>query len=311
MARKIKMDWGKLTNQIKESEKKKGFQKKVDERIYVPKVGDDGNFQAIIRFLPSPDTDLPYVKKYSHGFQGVRGWYIEDCPTTIQQDCPACKVNSILWRQGQEKRVRNQSRRLSVYANILVIKDPATPENEGKVFLWRYGKTIHEKILNKITPGDNAIEDPVMVFDMEEGANFKLLIHTKKTKERSYLNYDDCAFVDATSKVGTEKFMDKVEKSLYPLKEFEDTSAYKTFDELYDRLVKVTNEDILEMRAGQTTSQSNTNSDPSEKELLESMGMGDEKKEKEEPKEEKVNIPLNEGGSEDQSEEDFFNDLQK
>lgn len=236
-----KMNWDKISDKIKEQEKTTGkFKKKIDERIYQPEIKKDGTAQAIIRFLPSPDTEIPFVKKYSHGFKGINGWYIEDCPTTYGKTCPVCKANSYAWNNGDQNTARRRARRLSVYSNILVIKDPQNPENEGKVFLYRYGKKIHEKLMSKIDPGEESIDEPIMIFDPKEGANFRLKINMIKVDGKSMPNYDSSQF-DSQSEISDKK-LEKIEDKLYNLSEFIDPSTCKTEEELSVRFKKVIGE---------------------------------------------------------------------
>lgn len=236
-----KMNWNKISEKIKEQEKTTGkFQKKIDERIYKPEIKKDGTAQAIIRFLPSPDTEIPFVKKYSHGFKGINGWYIEDCPTTYGKTCPVCKSNSYAWNNGDQNTARRRARRLSVYSNILVVKDPQNPENEGKVFLYRYGKKIHEKLMGKIDPGEESIDKPVMIFDPKEGANFRLKVNMIKVDGKSMPNYDSSQF-DSPSEL-SDDVLEKIEDKLYNLSEFIDPSNCKTEEELTVRFKKVIGE---------------------------------------------------------------------
>jgi len=252
MARKIKLNWDKIKSNIVEREKSKSFSK-VDERLYQPKLNDDGTFQAVIRFLWSPDTDIPFVKKFSHGFQGPGGWYIEDCPTTVGNDCPACKANGVEWNKGTEAAqnlARQRARRLSVYSNILVLKDPQTPENEGKVFVYRYGKKIHDKIMEKINPGENSIEDPVMIFDPYDGANFKLIIRKVRVKGgKPQNNYDSSQFSEKTS-LGDAQ-IENAEKNLYKLAEFSSAEKFKSYEELEMKFNKISGtrkEEVVQQR---------------------------------------------------------------
>ena len=236
---KLKVDWGKIAEKIKEDETKKfsnSFKKEADPRFFVPNV-KDGYAEYRVRLLPSPDTDIPYVKKYSHGFLGHGGWYIEDCPTTIGEKCPVCEDNSRLWKTGEEQdkeTSRERSRRLSIITNILIIKDPQNPENEGKVFLFRYGKKIHEKVMSRISPQAGSVDDAVMVFDPENGADFKLKI--KKTKfrirgqEKEAMNYDTSEF--ATPSALTKEQLKAAENGVYNLSEFVDRKDFKSYDQL-------------------------------------------------------------------------------
>ena len=60
-----------------------------DDRFWYPETDKAGNGSAIIRFLPSSAVDgeegLPWVRTFSHGFQGPGGWLIENCLTTLKQ----------------------------------------------------------------------------------------------------------------------------------------------------------------------------------------------------------------------------------
>jgi hypothetical protein len=237
----FKIDWSSAMQKMKEqNEGNKNSYK--DERIYYPKLKEDGTAQAIIRFLPSPDTDIPFVKVFNHSFKNNGKWFIDNCPTTIQKDCPVCQLNSELWETNEDL-VRQRSRKTSYYSNILVVKDPQNPENEGKVFLFRYGKKIHEKIMEKIAPPEDGIDDPIMVFDYYEGANFKLLIKQIKTGNTSYPSYDSSSFV-SSSVIGDDETIAKIHDSLYELGSFISESNFKTVKELSDKLAKVLNQPI-------------------------------------------------------------------
>ena len=150
-----------------------------DDRFWKPEVDASGNGYAVIRFLPAPDGEtVPWAKLYSHAFQGPGGWYIENSLTTLGEKDPVGEVNRRLWNSGEDAdkdTARKQKRKLSYYSNIYVVKDPKNPENEGKVFLYKYGKKIHDKILAAMQP-EFQDETPVNVFDLWEGANFKLKI---------------------------------------------------------------------------------------------------------------------------------------
>ena len=209
-----------------------------DERFWQPQVDKAGNGYAVIRFMPEPKgEDLPYVRTFSHGFQGDGGWFIEDCPTTINQECPACKKNSELWNSGIEANkeiVRKQKRRLTYISNILVVKDPSNPDNEGKVFLYKYGKKIWDKLNDVMNPSFED-ENPVNPFDFWEGADFKLKIR----KVEGYRNYDKSEF-DSPSELfdGDDDALETTYEGLYSLQEFVNPAKFKSYDELQQRLNK-------------------------------------------------------------------------
>jgi len=236
--KKFKIDWSKTMDKIKEQAEKKGDGNSYkDERIYYPKFNDNGTAQAIIRFLPSPDTDIPFVSYYSHSIKGPGGWYIENCPTTLKKECPVCKANSAVWDTDPDL-ARRRKRKQNYMSNIIVIKDPANPENEGKVFLYRYGKKVHDKIMNKIQPGEDSINDPVMIFDYYDGADFKLILKKVKVFNVEMPNYDDCNF-DNPSPVGTDAEIEKIAESLFQLSEFVSPEKFKSYDELERKFNRV------------------------------------------------------------------------
>ena len=164
-----------------------------DERVWKPTVDQNGNGFAVLRFLPS-EGDLPWVRYFDHGFKGPTGQYLVDtCPTTIGEDCPVCKYNQELWATGTEENqriVRGQKRRLNYVTNILVVADKAHPENEGKVFMYRFGKKIFDKLMDAMQPDEAFDEKPVNPFDIFEGANLNLKI----CKVDKFQNYDKSAF---------------------------------------------------------------------------------------------------------------------
>lgn len=250
MAKRRSFDWNAVSEKIKELDKRPNYNNnnEDDENFYKHKTDEHGNANVLMRFLPPhPEEDLPFVKKYNHGFQSVNGWFIEDCPTTIGKECPICKHNSSIWDSDQNT-ARNQKRKVSFFANILIIKDPNCPENEGKVFKYRYGIKIHEKIMEKIAP-ESDIDDPVQIFDYDNGANFKLKVKTQKLvlggKERLVPNYDASSFTEPTpivinGKPLTDSELEELDSKIYKLQPLVDESIFKSSKELSDIFFKKT-----------------------------------------------------------------------
>lgn len=241
MAERRKFNWNAISEEMNKTENKKPtYEKEVDTRLYKPKVKDDGSFEAIIRFVPAPDSDLPFVILYNHAFQGPDGkWYIENCNKTHNERCPVCDHASKVWKSGDEETARRRFKKMSVYSNILVIKDPQTPENEGKVFLFKYGKKMYEQIKAKMIPAQDSIDEPVMVFDYDEGANFKLKIKTKiingfNGKKTPVPNYDSSEFMGVTKL--PDHVVDSVEAALYPLKPIVTKDKFLSFEEQLAKL---------------------------------------------------------------------------
>lgn len=215
----------------------------IDERIWAPKPDKSGNFTGIIRFLPAPANESsPYTERFSHGFKDDKTgkWLIENCPTTIGRQCPICDANSELWNTGVEANQnisRKRKRQLSYYTNIVVVKDPNNPENEGKVFIYRFGKKIFEKILAKVDPNDAEIETPVDIFDFIEGADFVI----KMKRKGGFANYDDSYFKETSELLdGDVKALEELWNTQYSLEAFVDESEFKSYDELKERLDSVT-----------------------------------------------------------------------
>ena len=231
--------FAKLTQQIEKMSKPQGAGP--DERLWKPGVDKSGNGYAVIRFLPEPEgEDLPWAQVWSHAFQGPGGWYIENSLTTLNQKDPVGEMNRTLWNSGIESDkeiARKQKRKLSYYSNIYVVKDQLNPENEGRVFLYKYGKKIHDKIVSAMQPQFED-EDPINPFDMWKGADFRVKIQTIG----GYWNYDKSDFAGPSTLGGfSDERLEEVWKSQYSLKEFTDASAFKSYEELEARLSLVLN----------------------------------------------------------------------
>jgi hypothetical protein len=210
-----------------------------DDRIWKPEVDKSGNGFAVIRFLPEPNgEDLPFVRMFDHGFQGPGGWYIENSLTTLGQKDPVGEFNSQLWNNGTDagkEQARKQKRRLKYFSNIYVVKDPANPANEGKVFLFQYGKKIWDKLNEAMNP-EFEDETPMNPFDFWEGADFKLKIRNVE----GYRNYDKSEFDSASPLLaGDDDELETVYNSMYSLQEFVDPKNFKSYDELKAKLDRV------------------------------------------------------------------------
>ena len=209
-----------------------------DDRFWKPTVDTAGNGSAIIRFLPAPSgEDVPFVRYWDHGFQGTGGWYIEKSLTSIGLDDPVGEYNSKLWNSGLESDkeiARKQKRRLHYVSNILVVSDPANPQNEGKVFLYEYGKKIFDKINDVMHPAFED-EDAVNPFDMWEGANFRLRIR----KVEGYRNYDKSAFDSPSAVSNDDSELETIWKQEHGLAEFLDQKNFKSYEELQQKLMRV------------------------------------------------------------------------
>ena len=214
-------------------------QKKGDDRFWQASVDKAGNGYAVIRFLPAPvGEDIPFVRLFDHGFKGPSGkWYIENSLTSINQKDPVSEYNSYLWNLSNDdnsdsrKQARAQKRRLHYISNIYVVKDPSNPENEGKVFLYKYGKKIFDKLNDLMNP-QFPDEAPVNPFDFWQGANFNLKIRNVE----GYRNYDKSEFSKSSPLLDDDEELEKLWKKEYPLQTFLAPENFKSFDDLKTKL---------------------------------------------------------------------------
>ena len=220
---------------VKEVEKMNNNGASGDDRLWKLDVDKSGNGYAVIRFLPAPENeDLPFVKLYSHAFQGSGGWYIENSLTTLGQKDPVSEYNSQLWNNGTDagkEMARKQKRKLTYISNIYVVKDPANPENEGKTFLYKYGKKIFDKLTAAMQP-EFEDEEAIDPFDFWQGANFKL----KAKNVAGYRNYDSSEFAAVSPLLDDDDAMEAIWKKEASLSEFVEPAQFKTYDELKVRL---------------------------------------------------------------------------
>lgn len=226
-----------LTDQLSKINSK-GYSNSDDGKYWKATRDSAGNGMAVIRFLPAPDgEEVPFVRIWDHGFQGPGGWYIEKSLTTIGKEDPLSEINSKLWNSGIESDkeiARKQKRRLQYVSNIYVVKDPGNPENEGKVFLFSYGKKIFDKLNDLMNPSFED-ETPVNPFDLWEGANFRLKIR----QVEGYANYDKSDFDSVGPLFDDDSKMEAAWRQCHSLKELVDPKNFKSFEELQAKLYKV------------------------------------------------------------------------
>ena len=227
---------GSLTQKlVKEVEKMNNTGGQGDDRLWKLEVDKGGNGYAVIRFLPAPDgEDLPFVKLYSHAFQGPGGWYIENSLTTLGQKDPVSEFNSQLWNNGTDAgkdTARKQKRKLTYISNIYVVKDPANPENEGKTFLYKYGKKIFDKLTAAMQP-EFEDEEAIDPFDFWQGANFKL----KAKNVAGYRNYDSSEFTATSPILDDDDALEGLWKKEFSLAELVAADQFKSYEDLKKRL---------------------------------------------------------------------------
>jgi len=209
-----------------------------DDRLWKAEVDKAGNGYAVLRFLPAPEgEDMPFVRLWDHGFQGPGGWYIENSLTSIGQQDPVSEYNSTLWNSGvdsDKELARKQKRRLKYFSNVYIVKDSANPSNEGKVFLYQYGKKIFDKLNEAMNPQFED-EDAVNPFDFWNGANFNLKIRNVE----GYRNYDRSDFSSPSALSDDDAELERIWKSQHSLQELVDPKNFKSYDELKTKLYRV------------------------------------------------------------------------
>jgi hypothetical protein len=280
-----------------------GFQKKTDERFWEPTVDKAKNGYAVIRFLPAPPKeDVPFIRRYDHGFKGPTGkWYIEMSRSTIGDEDPVSDMNRKLWEEGENSRGRKivsgtpdmpgTKRRMHYISNVLVITDPGNPDNEGKVFLYKFGKKIFDKLNDAMNPKFED-EKPINPFDFWEGANFKIKIRNVE----SYRNYDKSEFSDPSPVSDDDAVIERIWNQEHSLQAFLDPKEFKSYDELEKKLKKVMAEsDDREDRREKAE-------EPEERRQVERSLPVEENKSESPKREEKVT-------SADDDEDDFFAQL--
>lgn len=261
LKKKSSTSFEKLNKQLTEMNSG-GYSNPDENKFWQPTVDSAGNGFAIIRFLPETEgDDVPFVRLWNHGFQGPTGqWYIENCLSTIGKDDPVNEYNNKLWNSTtddnseERQQVRKQKRKLQYISNIYVVKDSSNPENDGKVFMYKYGKKIFDK-LNDIMNPQFEDEKPVNPFDLWEGANFRLKIR----KVDGYRNYDKSEFDDPSALFDDDAEMEAVWKQQYSLAEIIDEKNFKPYGELKAKMQRV-----LGLSEGSSGSNYNTTAEEDE-----------------------------------------------
>lgn len=228
---------GSLTEKLLKEAEKMGSNAVGDNpNIFKLETDKAGNGRAVIRFLPAPpNEDLPFVKLYNHGFQVNGRWFIENCPTTLGEECCVCASNSTLWNTGldSDKEIaRSRKRKLSYYANVYIVSNPSDPSLEGQVKIFRFGAKVFDKIKSSMKPEfeDDPVIDP---FDFWGGANFRLRVK----QVAGYPNYDDSVFESPSALLdGDDEKLESLWKTEFSLQELVSREKFKSSEELQKRL---------------------------------------------------------------------------
>lgn len=212
-----------------------------DDRFYKLKRDENGNGAAIIRFLPDPNMKL-LQQLYRINCNGQKGaerrWVSELSPQNINQPDPFHKMWADLWQAGKKEEARQFARQTRFYTNILVIKDPAEPANEGKVFLLDLSQSLKLMLENAMFPSDadRALgAEPKALFNPLQGHNFKLVSSKAAT---GFITYEKSSVVDAVTSVfdSKEEAVTFIKENCYPLDDFLKPEAYKSYEELQEKL---------------------------------------------------------------------------
>lgn len=243
-----------------------------DDRFWKLSVDKAQNGHAVIRFLPASNNEtVPWVRMFSHGFQGSGGWYIENSLTTIGQKDPVSEYNTKLWNSGidsDKELARKQKRKLQYIANIFVVSDPANPDNEGKVFLFKFGKKIFDMVNDKMNP-EFEDETAVNPFDLWNGCNFRL----RARKKDGYRNYDKSEFDSASALADDDAELERIWNTQYSLEELVAPDQFKSYDELkaqFERAIgsgSVGSDSVFEDEVPTTSYQENSSIDENDDSL--------------------------------------------
>ncbi|ASD52118.1 single strand DNA binding protein [Pseudomonas phage PspYZU05] len=224
-------DPAKLQAQLQAMKGSSGFQSDATE--WKLKVDNAGNGGAVIRFLPGRgDEAVPFVKLINHGFKIANKWYIENCTSTHGdfESCPVCAHLSANDSYNTNKPEYDKlKRKTSYWANILVIKDPKAPENEGKVFKYRFGQKIMDKINSMIEVDEAMGETPVDVTCPFGGANFSLKV--KRVGEHQ--NYDECKFngISELPNINSEAYQRELFEAMHDIMSISAPAQFKGLEE--------------------------------------------------------------------------------
>jgi len=296
-------EFDKLKKQMEATTQPNDAGGKDDPRFWTPSTDKAGNGMATVRFLPSPAVDgddgLPWVRFWKHGFQGPGGWLIDDCLTTITQPCPVCEYNTIKWNSGVESDkeiARKQKRKLTYISNVLVISDPANPDNNGKVFKFRFGVKLFEKIVAAAKPDESLGETPINAFDPMSGADFLL----KQKKVAGFPNFDESKFNSAKEMFdGNENKIQEVLDQCFDLNAEIAPDKFKSAEELKKKYLWVMG--LAESTSGKPASKAQKEQDDE----LDSLA-----KMVEEPIKKKASvIPMPTMGADDEDDSAFFASL--
>jgi hypothetical protein len=263
-----KINWENVASEMSNVGKKPAFEKKVDANLYKYRA-KNGESTVLLRFLPAPvdDIELPYAEVFHHSYKNNGKLLLEKCPQSMSKTnkCPVCEHGTKLWRNGDKEDAKQFFHQVSYYVNVLIINDINTPENNGKIFVLKLGKSLFKKLKDKMSPSEEDKElgaTAVNIFDYEEGLNFKLKISETVIKEKrngedySYTvpRYDGSTWVDVPTKIGidpkkpfTEQEIDeKIEKNLIPLKPyiFDDQKEYSALQERLNRVLGRSDESV-------------------------------------------------------------------
>ena len=223
-----------------------------DANVWKPTRDKSGNASAVIRFLPKREGDaLPFITKYSYGFSTAHHnlnagaadkgkWYIENCLSTIGLPDPVNEANRALRQTGVARDTliaQARGRRTNYFANVLIVNDPAAPENNGKVKLFRFGKKIFEKITAEMKPAFEE-DTPCNIFDIYAGKNFRLIMK----QADGFPNYDSSSFGPITELCdGNEEKMIEVLNSQHSLSDLISPDKFKSYEELSRKFQSVIN----------------------------------------------------------------------
>jgi hypothetical protein len=244
-----KYNWDNLKNNLQKGVGDKTNKDFNDPREWKLQRDENDSGTAVIRLLPGKGgTTPPVVRIYEHSTRifnkasNKYRYYIEPSPASIEEDCPVSDIWYELGDIGTDEALKMQktfSRSVKFISNVLVVNDPANPENNGKVFYWKYGVKLFEKFQAALEPTQAQLDvgkKPIQLFDPEEGANIIL----ESARVGGFVNYDGTTIMDPSAAFESEEEMDDaiLEKCI-DLTEFISEDYYKPYAELKKKIAWV------------------------------------------------------------------------
>ena len=216
-----------------------------DNRFYKLAKDKNGNGAALIRFLP--DSEKGMIQKLfaintTITKNGKKRFVSEYSPSSIGQPCPFQEKWQELWNAGEKDQAKLFGRGVRYITNIKVLKDPANPENEGKIFLYAMSGAMKDKIQNSVDPSeqDRALgASPKELFNPLRGNSFRLVA---KKGANGQINYDSSEVINEITSIynSVDEALNDIKSNSHKLSDLLKPEAFMTYDKLKEKMRWVT-----------------------------------------------------------------------